>query len=221
MKLALGAAVKFLFGILLVGLLIFLPAGTLNYAGGLRLLCILFLPMLLIGILLLAKDPELLKRRLESREKQASQKAALLSAGILFIGGFITCGLDHRFGWSEVSRGVMICACIIFLGAYLLYWEVMRENTYLSRTVKVEEGQKVIDTGLYGIVRHPMYAAVVLMFPMIPLILGSWYGMVFFAPWPILIVFRLLEEEKLLSVELPGYSEYMKRVKYRLIPFIW
>ena len=221
MKLFLNAFAKFLVGLLLVGLLIFLPAGTLAYPGGLLFLCLLFVPMLIMGIVMLARARDLLAKRLDAKEKQAAQKGVQSLAGLVFMAGFVLAGLDFRFGWSDVPLPVVIAASVIFLLGYGLYAEVMRENAYLSRTVKVEEGQTVISTGLYGVVRHPMYLASVLMFLAIPLVMGSWYALIPFAFYPLLMVVRILDEEKLLSAELSGYDEYKKKVKYRMIPFIW
>ena len=221
MKLFLNALVKFTAGLLLVGLLIFLPAGTLAYPGGLLVLCLLFVPMLIMGIVMLTRARDLLAKRLDAKEKQAAQKGVQSLAGLVFMAGFVLAGLDFRFGWSDMPLPVVIAASVIFLIGYGFYAEVMRENAYLSRTVKVEEGQTVISTGLYGIVRHPMYLASVLMFLSIPLVMGSWYALIPFAFYPLLMVIRILDEEKLLTAELSGYEEYKRKVKYRLIPFIW
>ena len=221
MKLFLNALVKFTAGLLLVGLLIFLPAGTLAYPGGLLFLGLLFVPMLLMGIVMLARARDLLRKRLDAKEKQAAQKGVQSLAGLVFMAGFVLAGLDFRFGWSDMPLPVVIAASVIFLIGYGLYAEVMRENAYLSRTVKVEEGQTVISTGLYGIVRHPMYLASVLMFLSIPIVMGSWYALIPFAFYPVLMVVRILDEEKLLTAELSGYEEYKRKVKFRLIPFIW
>ena len=221
MKLLLEALGKFACGLFLVGLLIFLPAGTLAYTGGWLLVGFLFVPMLIAGFVMLFRQPDFLKKRLDAKEKQAAQKGVLAFSGLMFLCGFVVAGLDFRFGWSRMPTWVVITASVLFLAAYALYAEVMRENAYLSRTIKVEEGQTVVDTGLYGIVRHPMYAATILLFWMIPLILGSWYGLIAFAFYPVIIAIRLLDEEKLLTKELPGYEAYKKKVRYRLIPFIW
>ncbi len=221
MKLLCNALVKFTCGFLLVGLLLFLPAGTLHYPCGWLLMGLLFVPMLIAGFVMLFKSPAFLEKRLDAREKQATQKGVLAFSGLMFIGGFVVAGLDFRFGWSQVPSGVVIAASVLFLLAYALYAEVMRENAYLSRTIKVEEGQTVVDTGLYGIVRHPMYSATILLFLMIPLILGSWYALIIFAFYPTIIIVRLKDEEALLSRELAGYEDYKKKVKYRLLPFIW
>ena len=221
MKLLLNALTKFLIGLLLVGLLIFLPAGTLAYPGGIRFLCLLFIPMLLMGVVMMICARDLLAKRLDAKEKQAAQKGVQSLSGLVFIAGFVLAGLDFRFGWSDVPLPVVIAASVIFLVGYGLYAEVMRENAYLSRTVKVEEGQTVISTGLYGIVRHPMYTASILMFLSIPLVMGSWYALIPFAFYPALMVVRVLDEEKLLTAELSGYEEYKRKVKYRMIPFIW
>lgn len=221
MKLLLEALTKFVCGLLLVGLLIFLPAGTLNYPLGWLLVGVLFVPMLIAGFVMLAKSPDFLKKRLDAKEKQATQKGVLAFSGLMFIAGFVVAGLDFRFRWSNMPAWVVVTASVLFLIAYGLYAEVMRENAYLSRTIKVEQGQTVVDTGLYGIVRHPMYAVTVLLFLMIPLILGSWYALLVFAAYPAIIIVRLKDEEALLTKELPGYDAYKQKVKYRLIPFIW
>ncbi len=221
MKLLINALTKFACGLLLVGLLIFLPAGTLHYTYGWLLIGLLFGPMLVAGFVMLFKSPAFLEKRLDAKEKQAAQKGVLAFSGLMFIAGFVVAGLDFRFGWSVIPKWVVITASVIFLAAYALYAEVMRENAYLSRTIKVEEGQTVVDTGLYGIVRHPMYMATLLLFLAIPLVLGSWYALIAFAFYPAIIIVRLKDEEDLLSRELPGYEEYKKNVKYRLIPFIW
>ncbi len=221
MKLLMEALVKFFCGLLMVALLIFLPAGTLAYGGGWLLVGLLFGPMFIAGLVMLRKSPEFLKKRLDGKEKQATQKGVVALSGLMFIAGFVVAGLDYRFGWSDMPVPVTVVASVLLLAAYVLYAEVMRENAYLSRTIKVEEGQKVVDTGLYGIVRHPMYMATVLLFLMIPLVLGSWYALMVFAFYPAIIIVRLKDEEALLTRELPGYEEYMKKVKYRILPFIW
>ncbi len=221
MKLFVEAIVKFACGLLLVGALIFLPAGTLAYTYGWLLIGLLFVPMLIAGFVMLVKSPDFLRKRLDAKEKQATQKGVVALSGLMFVAGFVVAGLDFRFGWSTMPAGVVIIAAVLFLVAYALYAEVMRENAYLSRTIKVEEGQKVVDTGLYGIVRHPMYMATILLFLMIPLVLGSWYALIVFAFYPAIIIVRLDDEEKLLSRELPGYTEYKQKVRYRLIPFVW
>lgn len=221
MKLLINGLIKFTCGLVMVGLLIFLPAGTLHFFNGWLLTGLLFVPMLIAGFVMFFKDPAFLARRLDAKEKQAAQKGVLALSGLMFIGGFVIAGLDFRFGWSRMPDWVVAAASVLFIIAYLLYAEVMRENAYLSRTVKVEEGQRVVDTGLYGIVRHPMYMATVLLFTMIPLILGSWYSLIVFAFYPGIIIIRLKNEEDLLTRELPGYPEYKQKVKFRLIPFIW
>lgn len=221
MKLLAEALIKFSCGVLLVGLLIFLPAGTLAYPWGWLLMGVLFGPMLIAGFVMLAKSPEFLKKRLDGKEKQAKQKGVVAFSGLMFIAGFVVAGLDFRFGWSNMPTWLIITGSVLFLVAYVLYAEVMRENAYLSRTIKVEEGQTVIDTGLYGIVRHPMYAVTIWLFLMIPLVLGSWYGLIVFAFYPAIIIVRLKDEEDLLTRELPGYTEYKKKVRYKIIPFVW
>ena len=221
MKLLISALTKFACGAALVGLLIFLPAGSVHYVRGWLLMALLFIPMLIAGFVMLFKSPAFLEKRLDAKEKQATQKGVLAFSGLMFIGGFVVAGLDFRFGWSNVPDAVVIAASALFLLAYALYAEVMRENAYLSRTIRVEEGQTVVDTGLYGVVRHPMYSATVLLFLMIPLILGSWYALIVFAFYPAIIILRLKDEEDLLSRDLAGYEDYKKKVKYRLLPFIW
>ena len=221
MKLLGNALSKVWGGAVLVGLLVFLPAGTLGYTNGWILMGLLFVPMLIAGFVMMFKTPELLEKRLDVKEKQAEQKGVLAFSGLMFLAGFVVAGLDHRFGWSCVPTWVVAAASVLFLLAYALYAEVLRENAYLSRTVKVEEGQTVVDTGLYGVVRHPMYAATVLLFLMIPLVLGSWYALIIFAFYPAIIIVRLKDEEALLTKELPGYAEYKQKVKYRIIPFVW
>ena len=221
MKLLLEALLKFTCGLLLVGLLIFLPAGTLDYTYGWLFIGLLFIPMLIAGFVMLFKAPQLLKKRLDAKEKQSAQKGVLGFAGLMFIAGFVVAGLDFRYGWSDMPAWVIVTAGALFLLFYALYGEVLRENAYLSRTVKVEEGQTVVDTGLYGVVRHPMYAVTILLFLMIPLILGSWFALIAFLFYPVIIIIRLKDEEDLLTRELPGYEDYKRKVRYRLIPFVW
>lgn len=221
MKLLMNALIKFLSGLVLVGLLLFLPAGTLGYLRAWLFMGLLFVPMLILGCFLYFKAPELLKKRLDTKEKESTQRGIVAISGVAFAVGFVVAGLDHRFGWSHVPTPVVIVAAVVFLIAYALYAEVMRENAYLSRTVTVQENQTVIDTGLYGIVRHPMYMATILLFLAIPVILGSWYALIVFLHYPVLIVVRIANEEKVLEEGLAGYAEYKKRVKYRIIPFVW
>ena len=221
MKLLINALMKFTLGFVMVAILIFLPAGTFCYPGAWLLIGLLFVPMLIAGFVMMFKSPDLLRKRLDVKEKQAAQKGVLAYAGLMFIAGFVIAGLDFRFGWSIMPRWVVIVASVLFLIAYALYAEVLRENTYLSRTIKVEEGQTVVDTGLYGIVRHPMYAVTILLFLMIPIILGSLYALIVFLFYPAIIIVRLKDEEELLTRELAGYAEYKEKVKYRIIPFIW
>ena len=221
MKLLISALTKYLAGLLLVGLLLFLPAGTLCYPGGLLFCGLLFGPMLILGIVLFLKAPSLLEKRLKNRETQSQQKLVIGGSLLMFVGGFILAGLDHRFGWSRLPRGAVLGAAAAFLAAYLLYAEVLRENTYLSRTIRVQEGQRVIDTGLYGIVRHPMYSATLLLFLSMPLVLGSLYAFVIFLAYPVLIARRIRDEEDFLKQELPGYEAYQRKVRWRLLPFFW
>lgn len=220
-KLFFDAIIKILLGIILVCLLIFVPAGTINYFNGWLLCLLLFVPMFIVGIIMMIKSPNLLKKRLNAKEKIGEQKLVILLSLLMFVGGFIISGLDYRYGWSNLNDIVVIISCIVFLISYIGYAEVLRENAYLSRTIEVQENQKVVDTGLYGIVRHPMYLVTIFLFLSMPLILGSLYGFLIFLIYPFIIVKRLLNEEKILMKELDGYSDYMKKVKYRLIPFIW
>lgn len=221
MKLFADALTKFFCGFLLVGLLIFLPAGTLAYAQGWLLMGLLFGPMFIAGLVMLAKSPDFLAKRLDVKEKRSAQQGVVKLSGLMFIAGFVVAGLDFRFGWSRMPQWVTMVAAVLFLLAYALYAEVMRENSYLSRTIKVEEGQTVVSTGLYGIVRHPMYMATLLLFLVMPLVLGSWWALIPFAFYPAIIISRLKDEEELLTRELAGYEEYKEKVKYRIIPFIW
>ena len=220
-KLFVQAMAKFLLGVVLVGTLIFLPAGTLDYFGGWLLMGILFVPMFGAGLVMMCKNPALLKSRLNAREKQSGQSLVVRLSGLMFLAGFVAAGLSFRHGWLMLPRGVSIAAAVAFLLAYLLYAEVLRENAWLSRTIEVQEGQRVVDTGLYGIVRHPMYSATLLLFLAMPLVLGSLAALVIFLAYPAIIVFRLLQEEKYLARELPGYEAYLEKVRWRLIPFIW
>ncbi len=220
-KLFISAIAKFSLGVVLVGLLIFLPAWTLNYPSGWLLMGILFIPMFGAGIVMMIKNPELLKKRLDAKEKQKEQQLVVKLSGLMFVAGFVLAGLDFRFEWLPVPPWISIVAAILFLFAYVVYAEVLRENTYLSRTIEVQENQKVIDTGLYGIVRHPMYFATVILFLSIPLVLGSLVSFFVFLAYPVIIAMRIKNEEKVLLEELEGYDEYMKKVKYRLIPYIW
>ena len=213
--------IKFLFGVLLVGLLIFLPAGTLDYFGGLVLMGILFIPMFFAGIVMMIKNPALLRSRLDAKEKQKEQSAVVKLSGLMFLIGFILSGLGHRFGWYTLPKWVTLIGAALFLAAYILYAEILRENTYLSRTIEVQEGQKVVDTGLYSIVRHPMYSVTLLLFLSMPLVLGSIYSFAVFLFYPFIIAKRIKHEELFLEKELEGYIEYKEKVKYRLIPFIW
>ena len=221
MKLLLSALIKFTCGLLMVGLLIFLPAGTLHYGKGWLLIGLLFVPMLIAGFVMFFKSPDFLAKRLDAKEKQATQKGVVAFSGLMFVGGFVVAGLDFRFDWSSMPAVVTVAASALFLLSYALYAEVMRENAYLSRTIRVEAGQKVVDTGLYGIVRHPMYMATILLFLTMPIVLGSWYALIIFAFYPAIIIVRLKDEEALLTRELPGYAEYKQKVKYRIVPFLW
>ncbi|MBP3339823.1 MAG: isoprenylcysteine carboxylmethyltransferase family protein [Lachnospiraceae bacterium] len=220
-ELFIQAIIKFTLGVVLVGVLVFLPAGTLEFLNGWLFMGVLFVPMFVAGIVLMLKNPELLKKRLQAKEKQSEQNLVVKLSGLMFLVGFIIAGLNYRFDWYTLPLAVSIVATILFLIAYLLYAEVLRENTYLSRTIEVQENQKVIDTGLYGIVRHPMYSATLLLFMAMPLILGSIYSFIVFLAYPFIIAKRIRNEEMVLTNELKGYKEYKEKVKYRLIPFIW
>ena len=221
MKLLINALLKYTVGLLLVVLILFLPAGTFLYMNGWLFIALLFVPMLVLGIVLLIKAPMLLEKRLSAKEKENTQKGVVAISGLLFVAGFVIAGLDYRFSWSRVPLWAVIAASVVLLVSYGLYAEVMRENAYLSRTVEVREGQKVVDTGLYGIVRHPMYAVTIWLFLSIPIVLGSWWSLLCFLPYLPVIAIRIANEEKLLEKELDGYQDYKKRVKYRIVPFIW
>ena len=220
-KLFIQAIIKFALGVVLVGALIFLPAGTFSFAGGWLLMGILFVPMFIAGLIMMAKNPSLLESRLDAKEKEREQSIVVKLSGLMFIAGFVLAGLDFRFGWIKLPFTVNVIASVVFIVAYLIYAEVLHENTYLSRTIKVVEGQKVISSGLYGIVRHPMYFATILLFMAMPLVLGSLVSFVVFWAYPFIIAARIKNEEKVLSKELDGYEEYKKKVKYRMLPFVW
>lgn len=221
MKLLFSALSKFLVGLVFVGALLFIPAGGFDYMNGWLFIGLLFVPMLILGVILFVKAPKLLEKRLDAKEKESTQKGVVAVSGLMFLGGFIVAGLDYRFDWSNVPMWVVITASAILLISYGLYAEVMRENAYLSRTIEVQEGQKVVDSGLYGIVRHPMYAVTIWLFLSIPVVLGSWWSLLCFLPYIPVIITRIINEEKVLENGLEGYSDYKKRVKYRLIPFIF
>ena len=220
-KLFFQAITKFLIGALLVGALIFVPAGTIKFLNGWIFMGVLFVPMFIFGIYLMFKNPDLLKRRLNAKEKEGEQKTVIALSGLMFMAGFVIAGLNYRFGWVVLPNIVTIIASIVFVISYILYAEVLRENAFLLRTIEVEKGQKVVDTGMYGIVRHPMYIVTILLFLSIPLILGSIISFVIFLMYPFIIIKRIKNEEKVLEKDLDGYIEYEKKVKYRLIPFIW
>ena len=220
-ELFIQAILKFTLGVVLVGLLIFLPAGTLGFSNGWLLMFILFVPMFGAGLVMMAKNPSLLQKRLNAKEEQAEQSQVVKLSGLMFLVGFILAGLDYRFRWLVLPGWVSIAGTVLFLLSYLMYAEVLRENTYLSRTIEVQENQKVIDTGLYGIVRHPMYSATVILFLSMPLVLGSLISFAVFLVYPILIAKRIRNEEQVLEEGLPGYTEYKQKVRWRLIPYIW
>ena len=220
-KLFFEAIIKFILGVAVIGLLIFIPANTINYWNGWLFMGLLFIPMFIAGIIMMIKSPELLKKRLNAKEKQKEQKQVVKLSGLMFLAGFITAGLNYRYNWIILPNFVVIISSIVFALAYVLYAEVLRENVYLSRTIEVQENQKVVDTGLYGIVRHPMYAATILLFLSMPLVLGSIISFAIFLMYPFIISKRIKNEEQVLEKELAGYSEYKKKVKYKMIPFIW
>lgn len=220
-KLFSQALSKFLFGLIIISLLLFIPAGTLNYPNAWLFLALLFIPMFIAGIIMLIKSPELLKKRLNDKEEENEQKIVILISGAIFLLAFIIAGLNFRFKWSELPQIVIIASSIIFLLSYIMYAEVLRENMYLSRTVEVSENQKVIDRGLYGLVRHPMYTSTIFLFLSMPLILGSLFSFGIMLIYPIIIIFRIKNEEKFLESKLDGYKDYKDKVNYKIIPFIW
>ena len=215
------AILKFVFGMVLIAALIFVPAGTIRFRNGWLFMGVLFIPMFLAGIVMMCRNPELLRKRLNAKEEQSEQQSVIKLSGLMFILGFVTAGLNFRFDWLTLPDWAVWIAIAVFLLAYLMYAEVLRENTYLSRTVEVQEDQKVIDTGLYGIVRHPMYSATIILFLSMPLVLGSPVSFVIFLAYPAILAKRIRNEEKVLEAELQGYTEYKEKVKYRIIPFVW
>lgn len=220
-KLFVNAIVKYLSGFILIAALLFVPAGSLNFIKGWIFIGLLFVPMLILGIFLFIKAPQLLEKRLSAKEKENTQKGVVIFSFLMFVAGFVTAGLDYRFGWSKVPFAVTIISGIVLLLSYGLYARVMKENVYLSRTVEIQNNQKIIDTGLYGIVRHPMYTATILLFLSMPLVLGSWFALILFLPYPFVIAIRIKNEEKVLEAGLPGYCEYKQKVRWRIIPFVW
>ena len=220
-KLFIQAIIKYVLGLLIVGGLLFIPAKSFEYWNGWLFMGLLFIPMFIAGIILMIKNPELLRKRLNAKEQENEQKWVILFSGLMFIAGFIVAGLNYKYKWIEMPNAVTIISSILFIIAYILYAEVLRENTYLSRTIEVQENQKVIDTGLYGIVRHPMYTTTILLFLTMPLILGSIISFIIFLIYPIIIGKRIKNEEKILEKNLKGYTEYKKKVKYKVIPFVW
>ena len=221
MKLLLKTLIAFLCGLLITGAMLFVPAGTLAYCGAWLFIALLFTPILVMGVVLFIKNPELLRKRLEMKEREKEQKSVVALSGLLLVASFIVAGLDCRFGWSNVSSAIVIIASVVLLVGYALYAEVLSENVYLSRVVEVQEGQRVIDTGLYGIVRHPMYFAVTLLYLAIPLVLGSWWALLVLSPCVLLLALRIKNEEQVLHQGLPGYTDYTERVRYRMIPWVW
>ena len=220
-KLFFQAFSKFLIGLIIICILLFIPAGTVNYPNGWLFIALLFIPMFFAGIIMLFKSPDLLRRRLNAKEEEDEQKTVILVSGIIFLVAFILAGLNFRFGWFKLPNIVIIIASVIFLLAYIMYAEVLRENEYLSRTVEVSENQKVVDSGLYGLVRHPMYTSTIFLFLSMPLVLDSIFSFIVMLVYPIIIIFRIRNEEKVLENELIGYKEYKEKVKYKLIPYLW
>ena len=220
-KLFLEAIIKFILGVVIIGLLIFVPANTINYWNGWLFMGLLFVPMFIAGIFMMVKSPELLRKRLNAKEKESEQKQVVKLSGLMFLAGFIIAGLNYRYSWIVIPKAIVIISSVIFVLSYIIYAEVLRENAYLSRTIEVQENQKVIDTGLYGIVRHPMYAATILLFLSMPLVLGSVFSFIIFLVYPFIISKRIKNEEEVLEKELKGYLEYKEKVKYKIIPFIW
>ena len=220
-KLFFQALSKFLIGLIIICILLFIPAGTINYPNGWLFIALLFIPMFFAGIIMLFKSPDLLRRRLNAKEEEDEQKTVILLSGIIFLLAFILAGLNFRFGWFKLPTIIIIIASVIFLLAYIMYAEVLRENEYLSRTVEVSENQKVVDSGLYGIVRHPMYTSTIFLFLSMPLVLDSIFSFIVMLVYPIIIIFRIRNEEKVLENELIGYKEYKEKVKYKLIPYLW
>lgn len=215
------AIVKYVLGLTLFSLLLFIPAGSIQYWNAWLLLAALFIPMLIVGIVLAINNPNLLRKRLNANEKEDEQKSVLRLGALMFVAGLVIAGLDYRYQWLILPKWLVIASTVLFLFAYLLYTEVLRENIYLSRTIEIQEDHKVIDTGLYSIVRHPMYTATILLFLSMPLVLGSLFSFLIFLAYPIIIIKRIKNEEDVLEKSLEGYSEYKKNVKYRLLPFIW
>jgi protein-S-isoprenylcysteine O-methyltransferase Ste14 len=221
MRLIVNALFKLIFGLGIMALLLFLPAGTWHYWHAWLLLALLFVPMVCMGIVMLIFSPELLSKRLNNKEKEQTQKHVVALSGLMFIAGFMLCSFDYRFVWSQVPVWVVVVASLLFLLGYMLYAEVLRENAYLSRTIEVQDDQQLIDTGLYSIVRHPMYTATLLMFLSMPLVLGSWWALLIFSIYPVLIIKRIQNEEQVLAEGLKGYVDYQRRVRWRLMPWVW
>ena len=220
-KLFRQALIKFAAGLLLVGVLLFIPAGSLKYWQAWLLICILFVPMFIAGLIMMQKSPELLRKRLNAREEEGEQKEVVLFSGLMFLAAFVLAGFNWRFGWIPLPKAVSYIAAVVFLLAYALYAQVLRENEYLSRTIEVQENQRVIDTGLYGIVRHPMYMSTFFLFLSMPLVLGSLISFVIMLAYIPIIAKRIRNEEKVLEEGLKGYREYKNKVRYKVIPFIW
>ena len=220
-KLMASASIRFLMGLVLVGLLLFLPAGTIHYPCGWLLMLVLFVPMFIAGVVMLFYSPRLLRKRLDAKEKEAEQRSVVALSGVMFVAAFVVAGIDFRYSWTLMPSWVVWSAVAVFLLSYVMYAEVMRENAYLSRTIKVQENQKVVDTGLYGIVRHPMYFATIFLFLSMPLVLGSLPSFVIMLAYIPIIVKRISNEEAVLLNGLDGYADYCRKVRYRIIPFVF
>ena len=220
-KLFAQAIIKYIFGVIIVGCLLFIPAGSIKYFHGILFMCLLFIPMFLAGIVLMIVNPELLEKRINLRETENEQKSVVMYSGIMFIVGFLLAGFNYRYNWNSLPSIVIIISSVLFIFAYIMYAEILRENTFLSRSIEVQKNQKVVDTGMYGIVRHPMYSMTIILFLMMPLILNSMFSFIVFLAYPFIIAKRIKNEEKVLEKDLEGYKDYKKKVKYRLIPFIW
>lgn len=220
-KLFFDALIKISLGILIIFLLVFLPAGTIKFWNGWLFIALLFIPMFIAGVVMMIKSPDLLRRRLNIKEKQSDQKEVIAISGLMFLIGFIVAGLNFRFNWLQLPNYLVILGSVVFIISYIIYAEVLRENAFLLRTIEVEKGQKLVDTGLYGVVRHPMYAATIFLFLSMSLILGSLYSFVIFLIYPFIISKRIKNEEEVLEENLKGYKEYKEKVKYKMFPFIW
>ena len=220
-KLFFEAIIKYIIGVILVGLLLFVPAGTFKYINGILFMCLLFIPMFIAGIIMMIKSPNLLKERLDVKEKESKQKKVVGISAVMFILGFVLAGLNYRYSWIKLPNIVVLISSVIFVLSYILYAVVLKQNAFLARTIKVDKGQELITTGLYSVVRHPMYTATIFLFLSMPLILNSIISFIMFLIYPFIIIARLNNEEEVLEKELKGYKKYKEKVRYKLIPFIW